>query len=153
MDARRDLRLAGLLGLAVLCAAAAVAGPAAARPSQTSGHCPDFTGPAWTYKNASAPSAPVYAGKRYTYTTLRLSCADALKLIRKVIPKTAHPPGPAALKYLPGYACVPSSTYLYGKKMFGGQCFSANAGGNGPGNGGSFSWSPDTLDPSSKRVK
>jgi hypothetical protein len=151
MAARRALLLIVLLGLVVLCAA--ITGPAAARLAQASEHCPDFTGPAWTYKNASAPSAPVYAGKRYTYTTVRLSCAAALKLVRKVIAKTARPPGPAALKYLPGYACTPSSTYLYGKKMFGGQCFSANAAGNGPGSGGSFSWSPDTLDPTSRRVK
>jgi hypothetical protein len=142
-----------LVAATALFAVAVVAGPATARPARAATACPDFSGPVWIYKTGVGASAPIYKGTRYTFSTVRLTCPAALRLIRKIIPKTAQAPGPAARKYAAGYGCIVGSQWLIGKKMFAGQCFSAPSGKVGPGAAGGFAWSPKLLDPSSKRIK
>jgi len=126
-------------------------GSADARSVQRATRCPAFTGPAWTYTNGSGRNALLFRGTRYGYTVVRISCTAGLRLIRQVIPKTAHAPSPAALLYLKRYGCIPATRWLYGKKMFAGACIEGSA--TGPSlNASGFSWGPVLDDPTSKRI-
>ena len=130
--------------LAVAAAAAATAGAGArSAPSRT---CPDVVGPEWTYKTGTATNAPVYSGTHYTLSVRRISCSAAAPLVRRVVVITWRGNG---LKLLKGYGC--GAGVLAGAKLVAGQCVSSNAA-SPTRNPKSFSWTPDILDPTSKRL-
>ena len=119
-------------------------------PVQASAACRDFTGPAWTYANGTSAKAPVYRGTRYHYATVRISCATAQRLIRRVITQVWRGNGPFAPNYVRGYGC--GGRVPVGKRMVAGFCFSA-PGMSSQEDTTSFSWSPAVDDPSSRRIR
>ena len=137
-----------VVGLLLAAAAAAVAAGvgAGARTAGSAKNCPDVVGPKWTYKTGTARNAPVYSGTHYTLSVLRISCAAATPLVKRVAVVTWHGNG---LKLLKGYGC--GAGVLPGAKLVAGQCVSATAAGPTR-NPKSFSWTPDILDSTSKRV-